>query len=170
MSAAAMPAPGEPRHLGPEDFRDMKAGAVAHMTRPNQHPVDVLWLQMIAAREAELAALFAACEAIGGLVEAVLAAGSHLARPAQRELRRAAADGMAFLRLDRFERDGVRLTLAAAPMVAVDDEHVVVGPSRLRVSLDPLAARQRRLEAAMAAPGGTTIVDLLERRGRGRAA
>lgn len=140
------------------------------MTRPHLHPVDVLWLRSLTAREAELDAAFAACEAIDALVVAVLAAGSHLARPAQRELRRAAADGMAHLGLDRFERDGVRLTLTAAPTVAVGDEHVVIGPSRLRVSIEPAVARQARLRAAMAAPGGETIVDLLERRGRRSAA
>lgn len=117
------------------------------MTRPTLHPVDVLWPWALAAREAEIDAM-AACEAIGALVEAVLLTGTHLVRPAQRELRHAASDGMALLRLDRFERNGVRLTLVAAPTVAVDDEHVVIGPCRLRVRLDLLERREQRERAA----------------------
>ena len=121
------------------------------------HPVDAAWLRLCDEQAAAYDCLYA-------LVASVREAGSPLARPVQRALRGETAAAMALLGLDRWERQGVRLTLVPAPVISVRGEYVVIARSYVRVSLDAREARAMRLRQAMRARGGATIVDLLERR------
>ena len=120
-------------------------------------PVDAAWLRLCAEQTAAYDCLLA-------LVTAVCEAGSPLARPVQRALRGEAAAAMVALGLERYEQQGVRLTLVPAPVIAVRGEYVVIARSYVRVSLDPAARRTLRLRQAMKVQGGATIVDLLARR------
>ena len=121
------------------------------MIRPALTPLDASWL-----------ALLGHVEALVDLAALVRATGHPRVRPGQAEARQRAAAALAALGLDRWERDGVRLTLTSAPTVRAGDEVVVVGASRLVVRL-ARAPRQLPLAAVVS-------LEEARRRREGRAA
>lgn len=112
-------------------------------------PLDTAWL-----------ALLDHAEALLDLAALVRRAGFPRVRPGQEAARRRAAAALAAFGLDRWERDGVRLTLTSAPTIRVGDELVVTGASRLVVRMAP-----RRTPLAPVAS-----LDEARRRREGRAA